>query len=242
MGSLLNILMGMANGSPYSPELNEVIQYANSQGYTLPSADQLAHIDNALIIPLKAAGLWNTHDCLYALKNDGSAGFAGINLINPAINSGIPAGWVSDVGGRSLNTGYQPSGSRNYKINSASVISISVLVTGNNTRSMLADGNNYTISDSNGSISYINAIGFVALASATGTIYQHGFVSGSTLTFFRNGISGSSSTGTPTLPGANWIVGHTMEASSQVAIAGIGAAMANATIKSIYENWFNNVP
>lgn len=241
MSGILSLLRAMANSS-YSPELLAVISYANSQGYTLPSNAQLDNIDNNLIIPLKAAGLWTTHDVLYCLKNDGSSGFGGINLIDPSLNSFVPGGWANNVGGNSGLTGYTPDGSRNYQLNSASVASISVLVTGVNTFQIRANGNNMTSADSNGSIAMINSIGYVNLGNRTGTVWQHGNLSGTTLTYYSNTQSGTSSAGTAAYPPSQWIIGQAMEASSQIAIAGIGSSMNNATLKTIYENWFNNVP
>lgn len=231
------------SGSPYSPELQAVISYANFMGYTLPSPAQLLNIDIRLILPLKSAGLFSeTHDVLYVLRNNGSAGFGGINIIDPFGSfSKVPGAWVSNVGGRLLSTTYQPNGTQKYKINDVSLACISVLVTGNSTIQMKFNGSQI-IADANGSLLNINNLGFVVAGGVTGTIWSHGLLVGTSQTLYINNTSASLSGGTPTLPASPLIVGNTMEASSQIAIAGVGASMLNATIKTIYEDWFNNIP
>ena len=58
-----------------------VLDYATTQGYTLPSASQQL-LQNQLVVDLKSAGVWTTFDLLYLFASDGNSDFATINFKN----------------------------------------------------------------------------------------------------------------------------------------------------------------
>jgi hypothetical protein len=58
-----------ASGVKYDSDYQAVLNYATTQGYTLPSASQQI-IQNQLVIDLKAGGIWNKLDVLYIFAND----------------------------------------------------------------------------------------------------------------------------------------------------------------------------
>lgn len=59
-----------------------ILDYATTQGYTLPSAGQQA-LQNQLVVDLKDAGIWSKLDLLYVFATDGDRDFAAINWKNP---------------------------------------------------------------------------------------------------------------------------------------------------------------
>lgn len=66
----------------YGSEVQAVINYANSQGYTLPNVGVLSAL-NTMVEALKTAGAWSKFDVFYALATNGDSDFAKINIINP---------------------------------------------------------------------------------------------------------------------------------------------------------------
>ena len=59
-----------------------VLDYATTQGYTLPSASQQL-LQEQLIIDLKDAGIWSNLDVFYVFATDGDSDFASINWKDP---------------------------------------------------------------------------------------------------------------------------------------------------------------
>jgi len=59
-----------------------VLDYATTQGYTLPSASQQA-LQNQLVVDLKDAGIWSSLDLFYVFATDGDSDFASINWKDP---------------------------------------------------------------------------------------------------------------------------------------------------------------
>jgi hypothetical protein len=62
-----------------------VLDYATTQGYTLPSASQQL-LQEQLIIDLKDAGVWSKLDLFYVFATDGDSDFASINWKDPNNN------------------------------------------------------------------------------------------------------------------------------------------------------------
>ena len=91
-----------------------VLDYATTQGYTLPSASQQA-LQNQLVVDLKDAGVWSKLDLFYVFATDGDSDFASINWIDPnnfeCIEVNSPTftsnqGFASNGTSSYLNTGY----------------------------------------------------------------------------------------------------------------------------------------
>jgi hypothetical protein len=118
-----------AGGGGFDADYQAVLDYATTQGYTLPSAGQQT-LQNQLVVDLKAGGIWNKLDTFAVFATDGSSDFALIDWIRlsdyTAVNS--PA-FTTNVGfsgnGTSayVNTNFNPSTSGvNYTLNDASRI------------------------------------------------------------------------------------------------------------------------
>jgi hypothetical protein len=60
------------------PDYQAILDYATTQGYTLPSAGQQA-LQNQLVVDLKTAGVWSDLDLFYVFATDGDSDFATIN-------------------------------------------------------------------------------------------------------------------------------------------------------------------
>jgi len=72
------------------PDYQAILDYATTQGYTLPSAGQQA-LQNQLVVDLKAAGIWSKLDTFAVFATDGDSDFALIDWIRlsqyTAVNS-----------------------------------------------------------------------------------------------------------------------------------------------------------
>lgn len=113
--------------NPFSAQYQAVLTEATAQGYTLPSVAQQAK-QNTLMTTLISSGVFAKLDLILVMANDGSKEFSCINWKNPSgakatlINSPT---WASNEGftgnGTSsyLLTGYNPDGTKNYKLNDA---------------------------------------------------------------------------------------------------------------------------
>lgn len=75
----------------FDADYQAILDYATSQGYTLPSSAQQA-LQNQLILDLKAADIWSDLDILYIFATDGNEAFARINWINPSTFYVTPSG------------------------------------------------------------------------------------------------------------------------------------------------------
>jgi surface protein len=69
-------------GLSVESEYQDIIDYGNTQGYTLPSSSQQA-LQNQLVYDLKDAGVWSKLDLLYVFATDGDSDFASINWKDP---------------------------------------------------------------------------------------------------------------------------------------------------------------
>lgn len=78
----------------FDPDYQGVLDYADSQGYTLPSAAQQLK-QNQLVLDLKAAGIWTELDILYVFATDGDSDYAKINWINPGTFTQTQVGTVT---------------------------------------------------------------------------------------------------------------------------------------------------
>jgi len=124
-------LFGTASGGGggFDSDYQAVLDYATTQGYTLPSSGQQA-LQNQLVVDLKDGGIWSKLDTFGVFATDGDSDFALIDWIRlsdyTAVNSPT---FTTDVGfsgnGTSayVNTNFNPSTSGvNYTLNNASRI------------------------------------------------------------------------------------------------------------------------
>jgi len=103
-----------------------ILSYARSQGFTLPSTQTQA-AQNALIVELKQAGIWNKLDILYIFASDGDANFATLNWKNTSLyratgyNSLVPNLGIYILSTDRVNTSFNPATPGiNYKVTDAS--------------------------------------------------------------------------------------------------------------------------
>jgi len=118
-------------GVSIDADYQAVLDYATTQGYTLPSSSQQA-LQNQLVVDLKDAGVWSKLDVFYVFATDGDSDFASINWKDPnsfevtEVNSPT---FTTDVGftgnGTSsyISTNYIPNTDAiNYSQNNASMM------------------------------------------------------------------------------------------------------------------------
>ena len=112
----------------FDADYQAVLNYATSQGYTLPSAGQQI-IQNQLVSDLKAAGVWAKLDVLYVFANDGGQDFATLNWKNPSahqatlVNSPVftsNVGFTGNATNAYIDTNFNPATQGvNYTLNDA---------------------------------------------------------------------------------------------------------------------------
>jgi hypothetical protein len=85
-----NIISVTTLASSLDADYQAVLDYATTQGYTLPSAGQQT-LQNQLIVDLKAGGIWSKLDTFAVFATDGDEDFALIDWIRltqyTAVNS-----------------------------------------------------------------------------------------------------------------------------------------------------------
>jgi hypothetical protein len=79
----------------FDPDYQEVLNYATSQGWALPSSTNQTK-DNTLVLALKAAGIWTKLDVFYMFSTD-FIDFARINWITPGSHTATLAGTIVPV-------------------------------------------------------------------------------------------------------------------------------------------------
>lgn len=99
----------------FDVDYQAILDYATTQGYTLPSAGQQA-LQNQLVIDLKAAGIWSKLDTFAVFATDGNSDFALIDWIRlsqyTAVNSPTfttNEGFQGNGTSSYINTNYKPS-------------------------------------------------------------------------------------------------------------------------------------
>ena len=96
------------------PDYQAVLDYATSQGYSLPSTTQ-QRLDNTLVTGLKQAGYWTQMDQFFVFAHPTSRNFAEINWRNPGGGMTIPGTFTYTPG-----TGIAGDGSNRVTITSIS--------------------------------------------------------------------------------------------------------------------------
>jgi hypothetical protein len=118
----LNYTLGRGLDSDY---LN-ILSYARSQGYTLPSTQTQA-AQNALIRELKSTGIWNKLDVVYVFASDGDVNFATLNWKNASLykatgyNTLVSNAGIDILVSNNVSTNFNPAvNATNYKTLDAS--------------------------------------------------------------------------------------------------------------------------
>lgn len=113
-------------GASFDADYQAVLNYATTQGYTLPSAGQQVK-QNQLLVNLKTAGVWNKLDTFANFATDGSSNFALIDWkrlsLFTAVNSPtftINQGFKGNSTSSYINTNFVPSTALNYSLNNCS--------------------------------------------------------------------------------------------------------------------------
>lgn len=114
----------------YTAEYTAILNLATAQGFALPS-DPTKTAHNAMIVALKAAGLWSEFDLINIYYGDMAQDFARINWVNPVAGAlatlvNAPTytnkrGFNSDGTTSYILTGFNPSAGTNYTLNDAAV-------------------------------------------------------------------------------------------------------------------------
>lgn len=121
-------LIGSEEVSDIDPDYKAILDYATTQGYTLPSGAQQA-LQNALVVDLKGAGVWSKLDTFAVFATDGDSDFALIDWINlsqyTAYNSPTftsNQGFQGNGTSSYIDTNYNANTNGvNYSLNSASI-------------------------------------------------------------------------------------------------------------------------
>jgi hypothetical protein len=112
----------------FDADYQAVLDYATTQGYTLPSSGQQT-LQNQLVVDLKAGGIWSKLDTFGVFATDGDSDFALIDWIRlsdyTAINSPTfttNEGFTGNGSSSYINSNYNPNTSGvNYTLNDASI-------------------------------------------------------------------------------------------------------------------------
>lgn len=110
----------------FDTDYKAILDYATTQGYTLPSASQQS-LQNQLVIDLKTAGVWSKLDTFAVFATDGDSDFALIDWINlsqyTAVNSPTfttNVGFQGDGSSSYITSNYNPTiNGVNYQLNDA---------------------------------------------------------------------------------------------------------------------------
>jgi hypothetical protein len=119
------IVGSISGGGGFDADYQAVLDYATTQGYTLPSTGQQT-LQNQLVVDLKTDGVWSKLDTFAVFATDGSSDFAlidwkrlsdyiGVNSPTFTINQGFTGNGTSSY----INTNFQPINGTNYAQNSA---------------------------------------------------------------------------------------------------------------------------
>jgi hypothetical protein len=114
-----------ASTDAFDADYQAVLDYATTQGYTLPSAGQQT-LQNQLVVDLKAGGIWSKLDTFGVFATDGDSDFALIdwkrlsdytafNSPTFTTNQGFTGNGTSSY----IDTNFQPINGTNYAQNSA---------------------------------------------------------------------------------------------------------------------------
>jgi hypothetical protein len=198
----------------FDSDYQAVLNYATTQGYTLPSASQQIK-QNQLVLDLKVGGVWSKLDTFAVFANDGSSNFGLIDWKRLALYTAVNSPtWTSNVGftgnGTSsyIDTNFNPSTQGvNYTIDNASRYT---LFTGANTT---IDGN--SLGTSNNQLrrggSTLHTINSTNTLNSSFSFSENSIISihrtsANDVTLFNNKTSGTRTQLSVSLPNANQFI------------------------------------
>ena len=187
----------------FDADYQAVLNYATTQGYTLPSAGQQL-LQNQLVVDLKDGGIWAKLDTFYAFATDGDSDFASINWKDPnafellevnsptfTTNVGFTGDGVSSYLDPSYNQGTDgvnwsnPNGSFGILVDTPNTT---------NARSYVGyDSTTTTIR--RGTAKLINSFA-ISVTATTSNNFIHINVNSTQASLFYNGVQQATSTGT----------------------------------------------
>jgi hypothetical protein len=113
-------------GPSFDADYQAVLDYATTQGYTLPSAGQQT-LQNTLVTDLKTAGVWDKLDAFSVFATDGDANFALIDWVRLTTQTAVNAptfttnqGYQGDGTSAYIDWGISPSTATNFQLNNCS--------------------------------------------------------------------------------------------------------------------------
>jgi hypothetical protein len=116
----------LSSGSDFDSDYQAVLDFATSEGYTLPSENQQV-IQNQLLKDLKSNGIWSNLDAFGVLATDGDSDFALIDwvrLITTTTNSSptfaTNAGFTGNGTSSYIDTLFSVSDGTNYQLSNSS--------------------------------------------------------------------------------------------------------------------------
>ena len=120
-------ILASSGGVAFDPDYQAILDYATTQGYTLPSAGQQT-LQNQLVVDLKAGGIWSKLDTFAVFATNGNSNFALIDWKRLSQYTAVNSPTFSSNGGFTgngtssyINTNFNPSTSGvNFTLNGAS--------------------------------------------------------------------------------------------------------------------------
>ena len=116
----------LSSGSDFDSDYQAVLDFATSEGYTLPSENQQI-LQNQLVLDLKSNGIWSDLDAFGVLATDGDSDFALIDwvrLITMTANSSptfaTNAGFTGNGTSSYIDTLFSVSDGTNYQLSDSS--------------------------------------------------------------------------------------------------------------------------
>lgn len=248
-------------GFAYDSDYQAVLDYATTQGYTLPSDAQKA-LQNQLLVNLKTAGVWSKLDTFANFATDGDSNFAlidwkrltqytAVNSPTFTANKGFNGNGTSSY----IDTNFNPATSgANYTLNNASryvyLYSATVGQTGPLDGNDTVNNNNIQRSGSTGN-NRINQGSTVISPSFsyTGTKGMKSIhrTSNTDLTLFNATTSATATnTGSASLPNLSQYIlrsGLTYSAHNRISMYSMGASLIaeNTAYVNAFENYINSL-
>jgi hypothetical protein len=230
-------------GFAYDVDYQSILDYATTNGYTLPS-DAVKLKQNQLLIDLKAAGIWNKLDTFALFATDGNSQFALIDwkrlinyeaVSNPTFTTN--EGFTGNGSSAYIDTKFNPTtNGSNYTLNNAS--RYFYVFSGSTTNTAL-DGTTTAINNSQFSSSTAQRINSSnslvgvptsAFSFATGTPTKSIHRTSSTNVTLFNGIVSGTRTQTSTgLPNANQYIlrNASTYGASEISLYAMGASLVS---------------
>lgn len=100
-------IIASSGGVSFDADYQAVLDYATTQGYTLPSASQQT-LQNELVVDLKAVGVWSKLDTFAVFATDGDSDFALIDWIKLSQYTAVNSPTFT------TNQGFQGNGTSSY--------------------------------------------------------------------------------------------------------------------------------